>query len=48
MADDAVLAREWRAATRAVFTSYLASRYEAREIVRGTRTSTYLIVRRRD
>ncbi len=44
MHDDMELALEWRHATRAVLTHYLARGYEVRELVRGESTSEYLIV----
>lgn len=44
-ADDPDLARAWRAATRRVFTHYLAAGFEVCAFVRGARTSEYLVAR---
>jgi predicted GNAT superfamily acetyltransferase len=43
MERDMKLALEWRRATRAVFTTYLPRGYEVRELVRGERTSDYVL-----
>ncbi len=45
MADSMELAVAWREATRTVFTHYLDRGYEVRELLRGTRTSDYLLTR---
>lgn len=42
---DMELARAWRAATRATFERYLGAGWEVSELVRGPRTSTYLMTR---
>lgn len=43
MARSMDLARAWRAATRAALTHYMGRGYEVRELVRGERTSHYLL-----
>ena len=48
MEADAELARAWRAATRSAFVHYLARGYEARDFVRGPRTSRYVLALRDD
>lgn len=45
MADSMELARDWREATRSAFTHYMGKGYEVRELVRGPRTSHYILVR---
>ncbi len=45
MADSMELARAWREATRTAFTHYLERGYEVRELLRGARTSDYLLTR---
>jgi predicted GNAT superfamily acetyltransferase len=45
MGADMELARAWRAATRAAFERYLGAGWEVSELVRGPRTSTYLMTR---
>jgi predicted GNAT superfamily acetyltransferase len=42
---DMELARAWRVATRATFERYLGAGWEVSELVRGPRTSTYLMTR---
>jgi predicted GNAT superfamily acetyltransferase len=46
MATSMELAVEWREATRSVFTHYLGRGYEVKELVRGGRTSDYLLEKR--
>jgi len=43
MAASMELAVAWREATRSVLTHYLGRGYEVRELVRGERTSNYLL-----
>lgn len=46
MADDPQLAVDWRTATRAAFTHYLAADYEVSNFVRGDRASAYIMTKR--
>jgi predicted GNAT superfamily acetyltransferase len=48
MDDEVGLAREWRSATRSVFTHYLMSGYEVRGFARGPSVSYYLLARYQD
>jgi predicted GNAT superfamily acetyltransferase len=48
MDDEVGLAREWRSATRSVFTHYLTSGYEVRGFARGPSASYYLLARYQD
>lgn len=47
MADSMDLAVAWREATRSTLTHYLDRGYEVRELLRGARTSDYLLTRER-
>jgi len=47
MAASMELALAWREATRTAFTHYLDRGYEVRELLRGSRTSDYLLTRER-